>query len=66
MTGGADGAKRSSDGSPLPRDTWVGYAAVAWALAFAVMHLYWAFGGAWLVGEDAVEQSATLLARDPW
>jgi hypothetical protein len=45
---------------------WVGYSACAWALAFAAAHYYWAFGGAWLVGEAGVQQSRELLAQDPW
>ena len=40
---------------------WVGYAACAWALAFAAAHYYWAFGGAWLVEETGLQQS-----QDPW
>jgi hypothetical protein len=27
-------------------EAWAAYAACAWALAFAVVHLYWALGGA--------------------
>jgi hypothetical protein len=45
---------------------WIGYAACVWALAFAAAHYYWAFGGAWLVGEAGVRQSRELLACDPW
>lgn len=43
-----------------------GYAACAWAFVFAAAHYYWAFGGAWLVGEEGLEQSRRLLASDPW
>lgn len=45
---------------------WIGYAACAWAFLFAAAHCYWAFGGAWLVGESGVDQSRRLLASDPW
>ena len=30
---------------PRPKAAWAGYAACAWALAFAAVHLYWALGG---------------------
>lgn len=67
MAGVAGGTKqRPSAGASPQWDTWIGYAAVAWALAFAAMHYYWALGGAWLVGETGAEQSARLLASDPW
>lgn len=38
---------RHSDISSKPRSrtAWAGYAAFAWALLFAIVHLYWALGG---------------------
>jgi hypothetical protein len=66
VTGEACGMEPSSAGAPPRRVGWLGPAACAWALLFAAMHYYWAFGGAWPAGETEVEQSARLLVREPW
>lgn len=66
MTEGAGGVERSSAGTPPRWTVWVGYMACAWALAFAVAHYYWAFGGVWLVGRSGADHSRELLASEPW
>ena len=58
--------ERPSAGVPPQWAAWIGYAACMWAFEFAAAHLYWAFGGAWLVGENGMDQSRELLASEPW
>lgn len=62
MTERIDGKERASAAGPPLRAAWAGYAACAWALAFAAAHYYWAFGGAWLVGESGVERGRAVSA----
>ena len=49
--------------SPLARR--VAYVASVWALTFAAAHLYWAFGGTWLLGAAQVGEARVLLAQRP-
>jgi hypothetical protein len=58
--------ERTSADVPSRLAARIGYAACAWAFLFAAAHYYWAFGGAYLVGESGVDQSRELLASDPW
>ncbi|GLZ32184.1 hypothetical protein Lesp02_43720 [Lentzea sp. NBRC 105346] len=39
-----DSSATSTDRTTNP---WFGYATAVWAFAFAVLHVYWAFGGGW-------------------
>lgn len=51
----------------LPRRTvWTGYVACAWALLFALEHIYWACGGSLFVGEADVRENMSQFAHNPW
>jgi hypothetical protein len=65
MIARTDGKERPAAGVSSQRAARLGYAACAWAFLFAAAHYYWAFGGAWLVGESGADQSRELLASDP-
>lgn len=44
---------------------WYGYATAAWAFAFALLHLYWAFGGGFgLPAGFSVQDNTALLVID--
>ncbi len=45
MTEGASNRARAAAGVRTWQTRWAGYAACAWALAFAAVHLYWGLGG---------------------
>ena len=45
MTEGASNGARAAAGVRTWQTRWAGYAACAWALAFAAVHLYWGLGG---------------------
>lgn len=44
----------------------IGYAACAWALFFTLEHVYWVFGGSWLLSEALARGFASLFAQNPW
>lgn len=44
---------------------WAGYAACAWAVAFAAISFYWAAGGTIGVNTNAPAITTHVLARDP-
>jgi hypothetical protein len=46
MTDRAGGGAGAASSARTWRTRWAGYAACAWALAFAAVHLYWGLGGA--------------------
>lgn len=56
----------ASSGVPSWRAAWMEYAACAWALLFAAMHIYWALGGTAGLpsGKMVPEAGGALLAID--
>ena len=65
MTEGAGSGAGVASGARTWQTSWAGYAACAWALAFAVVHLYWGLGGAaGLPPGRSVADNTALLVID--
>ena len=68
-----DQKQPSAPASSQPMPSWLkrwtrgmGYAACAWALFFTLEHVYWAFGGSWLLSEANARNSVSQLAHLSW
>lgn len=55
---------RDEYSAPLRRTVWVGYAAAAWAFAFAALSFYWGLGGR--AGTSTLGPALVAMADDPW